>query len=95
MTATVSKNGTATENSEMSMWRSWDTIITPTMTSAAAATSVGLGEMDRQMHWSSGRYWDDFCPMFVTFDNDSQTKVYDTPPRLNGTSSVELLRLGC
>jgi hypothetical protein len=23
---------------------------------------------------------DDSCPMFVTFDNDSQTKVYDTPP---------------
>jgi hypothetical protein len=23
---------------------------------------------------------DDSCPMFVTFDNDSQAKVYDTPP---------------
>src|SRR5262245_49864801 len=41
MIATVSTTGIATENSDMTMWRSCDIIITPTMTSAAAATSVG------------------------------------------------------
>src|SRR4051812_32234415 len=41
MVATVRTTGSATENSEMSIWRSWDIIITPTITSAAAATSVG------------------------------------------------------
>ena len=41
MAATVSTTGSATENSERSMSRRCDNIITPTMTSAAAATSVG------------------------------------------------------
>ena len=44
ITATVSTTGSATENSETSMWRSWENIIVPTITSAAAATSLGTME---------------------------------------------------
>ena len=41
MTATVRTTGRATEKSEISMWRKWENIIAPTITRAAAATSVG------------------------------------------------------
>ena len=40
MVDTVSTTGSATENSERSMSRMCDSIIAPTITSAAAATSV-------------------------------------------------------
>jgi hypothetical protein len=38
---------------------------------AATGKELGTTELDGS---------DDSCPMFVTFDNDSQTKAYDTPP---------------
>src|SRR5690606_18646122 len=41
MLTTVSTTGSATENSVMSTWRRCETIIAPTTTRAAAATSVG------------------------------------------------------
>ena len=41
MVATVSTTGNATENSLMSTCLSWENIIAPTITNAAAATSVG------------------------------------------------------
>ena len=44
MIATVSTTGSATENSVMSIWRRCETIIAPTITSAAAATSLGTIE---------------------------------------------------